>query len=108
SAGPVVAGKTAVRVDGDFSVDFGDPFAIEAHGTMKLVDFPLAAAWFRYLGTGTVQFGGTVGIGLPDPSNPSKQPVHIIASVNGWVNGPVGVAAEGSAERARCGGHPPL
>jgi hypothetical protein len=100
SAGPVVDGKTAIRLDGDFSVDFGDPFTVEAHGTLKLVDFPLASAWFRYLGTGTVQFGGTVAIGLPDPSNPGKQPVHLVASVGGWVNGAVGFAAEGSADVA--------
>ncbi len=96
SAGPVVAGKTAVRVDGDFALTFGNPFILEARGALKLVDWPLASAYFRYISTGTVEFGGQASLGLPDPSKPDKQQVHLGVSLDGWV-GAGNFAAHGEA-----------
>jgi hypothetical protein len=98
SAGPLVAGKTALRLDGDFGITFGDPLVVSATGTLRLVDWKLAAAYFRYLSSGTVEFGGGVAVGLPDPSQPTKQPVSLITSIDGWVDGSVGFAGYGSAD----------
>jgi hypothetical protein len=70
---------------------------VEATGKLKLVDFPLASAYFRYFSTGTVQFGGQVAIGLPDMSQPAKQPVRLAAFLDGWVGGG-GFAAHGGAD----------
>lgn len=98
SAGPVVAGKTALRLDGDFGITFGDPLVVGATGTLKLIDWKVAAAYFRYFSSGSIEFGGGVAIGLPDPSEPRKQPVSLITEIDGWVDGAVGFAAHGSAD----------
>lgn len=97
SAGPVVAGKTAIRVDGDFALRFGDPFALSVSGRLKLVDFQLASAYFRYFSTGTVEFGGSIVLGLPDVEHPAGQPVYLAGALDGWVDGTRGFSAHAVA-----------
>jgi Calx-beta domain len=98
SAGPLVAGRTALRVDGVLSVRFADPLAIRVAGSVHLMGFPLAAGYFHYYSSGTVEFGGILALGLPDPSKPATQPVRVVGTLGGWVDGTLGFSARAVAQ----------
>jgi IPT/TIG domain/FG-GAP repeat len=95
TAGPQIEGKAAVRVDGNFFYRFAtatppNPGKLHLDGTLQLAGFQVASAYFDYLTTGSVDFGGELHLGLPEPSaeTPSEQPVYIEAFLTGWVDGP--------------------
>jgi FG-GAP repeat protein/List-Bact-rpt repeat protein len=93
SAGPQIEGKAAVRVDGNFYYRFPappQPGKLHLDGTLQLAGFQVASAYFNYLTTGSVDFGGELHLGLPDPNAqpPSDQPVYIEAYLQGWIDGP--------------------
>jgi hypothetical protein len=96
SAGPVVAGKTALRVDGTFGIRFDDPLAVRVRGLLSLVDVPLGAAWFDYYSSGTVEFGGRLELRLPD-QEALLSPVYVEGVLRGWVDGSAGFAAYAGA-----------
>lgn len=80
SFGPSVGGKSAVRLDGDieYSDAYGNqPWYIRADGRLRLFDKQVASAFFRYEGSGMIDFGFEAGL--------SFGPAHIEGSVNGWI-----------------------
>ena len=61
SAGPSVAGKKAVTVNGGFKAVLDDPFVIELNGSAKLGDkFEVGEAFLRYSSNGLFELGGKV------------------------------------------------
>src|SRR3954470_16334375 len=80
SFGPTVAGKSAVRLDGDlyYSDAYGnDPWMIRADGSLRLFDKQVASAYFQYLGTGMIDFGFQAELRFG--------PAHIGGGVEGWI-----------------------
>ncbi len=89
SAGPSVTGKSAVRIDGNFSYTFSDPGKLHVDGALALVSIPIATAYFDYLTSGSVDFGAQVHFGLPNVTAPvsTAQPVVLQGFLTGWVDG---------------------
>jgi hypothetical protein len=54
---------------------------------VKVVDASLGGAYFDYLSSGAMDFGGKLELGLPKTSDPDHQPVYIGGTINGWVDG---------------------
>ena len=76
SAGPSVAGKTAVSVNGTFKAKLDDPMVFEVNGNAKLADqFSLANVFMRYSTDGLFELGGKLNWDLD------------VAYVNGEVEG---------------------
>jgi hypothetical protein len=76
SAGPSVAGKTAVSVNGTFKAKLDDPLVFEVTGNAKLADqFSLGNVFMRYSSNGLFELGGKLNWDLD------------VAYVNGEVNG---------------------
>ena len=76
SAGPSIAGKTAVSVNGTFKAKLADPLVFEVNGNAKLADkFSLGNVFMRYSSNGLFELGGKVDWDLD------------VAYVNGQVNG---------------------
>ncbi|MGH2974590.1 MAG: hypothetical protein ACRDLL_06960 [Solirubrobacterales bacterium] len=76
SAGPSVAGKTAVSVNGTFKAKLDDPLVFEVNGNAKLADkFSLGNVFMRYSSDGLFELGGKVDWDLD------------VAYVNGQVSG---------------------
>ena len=109
SAGPVVAGVSAVRIDGNFRLIFpGSPAArielstnafcqlsscapgAEQSGGdgLKVVNIPLAGFSFSADTDGQIAFGGHIGYDVAIAS--------LDASVDGWIDGDRGFNVEGS------------
>jgi hypothetical protein len=88
TAGGLVAGKSALRLDGDFSYRFSDPGRFKADGKLKMVDFDVASGFVTVWTTGAVDFGGRLLLALPNPTaaEPAKQPVFVQAELDGWVD----------------------
>jgi hypothetical protein len=80
SAGPAVAGKTALSFTGGVTAVFADPWVIEVDGSAKVADkYDLASAFLRYTSTGLFEFGGNVGWNF--------DVLSLKGNVNGWVAG---------------------
>ncbi len=89
SAGPQVAGKTALTIDGSVTAVLADPWIVEVDGDAKIADkYTLASAFVRYSSFGLFEFGGKVHFSL--------DPIYIDGSVNGWVAGLSNFDVEGS------------
>jgi Tol biopolymer transport system component len=88
TAGGLIAGKSALRLDGDFSYRFSDPGRFKADGTLKMVDFDVASGFVTVWTTGAVDFGGRILLALPNPAaaEPAKQPVFVQSELDGWVD----------------------
>jgi len=80
SAGPSVAGKTAVSVNGAFKAKLDDPLVFEVSGNAKLADkFSLGNVFMRYSSTGLFELGGKLNWDL--------EVAYINGEVNGFVDG---------------------
>jgi hypothetical protein len=80
SAGPAVAGKTAVSVNGAVTAVLADPWIVEVDGSAKVAGkYDIGSAFLRYTSTGLFEFGGTVGWDFDVLS------MH--GNVSGWVAG---------------------
>lgn len=64
SAGPEIEGHTAAELDGSLKAEIGDPFILEAKGTLSLVDDKLADARMTATIPGGVSFEGTLAESL--------------------------------------------
>jgi hypothetical protein len=60
SAGPEVDGHTAASLDGSLTADIGNPFVLEASGTLSVVDQKVASAWVKATIPGGVAFKGDI------------------------------------------------
>lgn len=91
SAGPAVAGKTAVSVNGTLKATLADPFVIEVNGNAKLGGtWQIGSAFLRYSSFGLFEFGGQVGW--------TFGPLTMSGGVNGWVAGASAFDVEGSIQ----------
>ena len=91
SAGPDIAGKTAVSVDGTLKVTLADPFVVEVDGTAKVADkFKLGDAFVRYTSTGLFELGGKVSWELGVGS--------IEGHISGWLQDASAFDVEGSVQ----------
>ena len=109
TAGPEIAGVSAIRVDGNFRLEFpGDPAARMTISTnvfcqaskcssgaeqaggdgLKVVSIPLAGFTFSADTDGQIAFDGHIGLDLSI--------VSLNASVSGWLDGLKGFNVEGS------------
>jgi hypothetical protein len=89
SAGPQVAGKTAVSFNGAVTAVIADPWIIEVDGDAKLGGkYKLATAFLRYSSFGLFEFGGEVSWKF--------DPLYFNGSVTGWVAGLHNFDVEGS------------
>lgn len=80
SAGPSVAGKTAVSVNGTFKAKLDDPLVFEVNGNAKLADkFSLGSVFMRYSSNGLFELGGKLNWDL--------EVAYINGEVNGFVDG---------------------
>jgi hypothetical protein len=80
SAGPQVAGKTAVTFKGGMTAVLADPWIVEVDGSAKLADrFELGNAFLRLSSNGLFEIGGHVHWSL--------DVVYVDGSVSGWVAG---------------------
>ena len=80
SAGPSVAGKTAVSVNGAFKAKLADPLVFEVSGNAKLADkFSLGNVFMRYSSTGLFELGGKLDWDL--------EVAYVKGEVNGFVDG---------------------
>jgi hypothetical protein len=80
SAGPAVAGRTALSFTGSVTAVLADPWVIEVDGSAKVADkYDLASAFLRYTSTGLFEFGGQVGWNF--------DVLSLKGNVNGWVAG---------------------
>ncbi len=80
SAGPSVAGKTAVSVNGTFKAKLADPLVFEVKGTAKLADkFSLGNVFMRYSSNGLFELGGKLDWDL--------EVAYVKGEVNGFVDG---------------------
>ncbi len=61
TAGPTIAGVSAVSIDGDLTFTLGDPAILRADGRVSVVSIPLATAFFELRTNGYVGFGGHLG-----------------------------------------------
>jgi len=79
SFGPNFNGHPAALVDGYFAYTDafqGQPWSIEAGGSLTLFDKQMAAAYVKYYATGAIDFGFNAGLDIG--------PAHIHGSVAGW------------------------
>lgn len=90
-------GEEMVRIDGNFDWRFSNPWRLHVDGAVKLIDANLASAYFDYLSSGSMDFGGKIEYGLPNPAEPDHQPVYFAATLNGWVDGSRAFDAEAAA-----------
>ena len=89
SAGPQVAGKKAVTVNGGFKAVLDDPFVLELNGKAKLVDrFDLGEAFLRYSSDGLFELGGKVEWDM--------KVAYASGQVSGFVDGLDAASLEGS------------
>jgi len=80
SAGPSVAGKTAVSVSGTFKAKLADPLVFEVNGNAKLADqFSLGNVFMRYSSNGLFELGGKLNWDL--------EVAYVNGEVNGFVDG---------------------
>ena len=80
SAGPSVAGKTAVSVKGTFKAKLADPLVFEVNGNAKLADkFSLGSVFMRYSSNGLFELGGKLDWDL--------DVAYVKGEVNGFVDG---------------------
>jgi len=80
TAGPSVAGASAVGIDGSIKASFGDPWVIEVNGNVKVADrYTIGGAYLRYISTGLFEFGGGV--------NFKFWKLSLDGRVDGWVAG---------------------
>ncbi len=80
SAGPSVAGKTAVSVNGTFKAKLADPLVFEVKGNAKLADkFSLGNVFMRYSSNGLFELGGKLDWDL--------EVAYVNGEVNGFVDG---------------------
>ena len=103
SFGPTVAGKSAVRLDGDlyYSDAYGnDPWVIRADGRLTLFDKQVASAYFQYQGTGMIDFGFEAELRFG--------PAHIGGGVEGWIRDQVAVGVQRPGPRRGVRGQPRL
>jgi hypothetical protein len=77
SAGPAIDGHTAVSLDGSLTAEIGDPFVLEAAGTLSMVDEKLASASVKATIPGGVAFSGEISQSF------------LVLSVNGGISGSV-------------------
>ncbi len=90
SAGPSVAGKTAVSVNGTFKAKLADPLVFEVNGNAKLADqFSLGNVFMRYSSTGLFELGGKLNWDL--------EVAYVNGEVNGFVDGLDAAELEGQA-----------
>lgn len=94
TAGPTIAGVSALAMNGDFSFTFPDPpkpAILRVDGSLAIVDIDLARAYFEFRTNGYVGFGGRFDLGDPDIFS-------IGAGFNGWLyRSAFNVSANGSA-----------
>jgi hypothetical protein len=91
TAGPEVAGTSAVSIDGTLKATFADPFVVEVDGAAKIANrFNLGNAFVRYSSSGLFEFGGMVDF--------SWSILHMTGGVNGWVDGKSAFNIEGSLQ----------
>ncbi len=89
SAGPQVAGRTALSFDGGVTAVLADPWVLEVDGDAKLGGkYELASAFLRYSSFGLFEFGGQV--------NWKFDPLYFNGAVTGWVAGAHNFDVEGS------------
>ena len=89
SAGPAVAGRTALSFDGGVTAVLADPWILEVDGDAKLGGkYELASAFLRYSSFGLFEFGGQV--------NWKFSPLYFNGAVTGWVAGAHNFDVEGS------------
>jgi cytoskeletal protein CcmA (bactofilin family) len=60
SAGPKILGHTAASLDGSLTATIGDPFVLEAAGTLDMIDQKVASAWVKATIPGGVSFSGEI------------------------------------------------
>ncbi|HVY78006.1 MAG TPA: hypothetical protein VG898_05830 [Solirubrobacterales bacterium] len=90
SAGPSVAGKTAVSVNGTFKAKLDDPLVFEVNGNAKLADkFSLGNVFLRYSSDGLFELGGKLDWDL--------EVAYVNGEVNGFVDGLRAASLEGTA-----------
>ena len=78
TAGPKVAGVSAVSVNGALRAVLADPFVVEVDGTAKVADrYKIGDAFLRYTSTGLFEFGGHVDF--------SWSILSMHGGVDGWV-----------------------
>jgi hypothetical protein len=88
SAGPSVAGKTAVSVNGTFKAKLDDPMVFEVNGNAKLADkFSLGNVFMRYSSDGLFELGGKLNWDL--------EVAYVNGEVNGFVDGLQAAELEG-------------
>jgi len=91
SAGPSIAGKTALSFDGSVTAVLADPWILEADGDAKLAEkLELGSAFLRFSSAGLFEFGGKAHWEL--------SVVSIEGSVAGWVAGLHNFDVEGSVK----------
>lgn len=89
SAGPQVAGKTALSFDGGVTAVLADPWIVEVDGDAKVGGkYELASAFLRYSSFGLFEFGGQI--------NWKFDPLYFNGTVTGWVAGLHNFDVEGS------------
>jgi hypothetical protein len=77
SAGPSIDGYTAVSLDGSLTAEIGDPFVLEAAGTLSMVDEKLASASAKATIPGGVAFSGEIS------------QTFLVIDINGGISGSV-------------------
>ncbi|HST40425.1 MAG TPA: hypothetical protein VLK58_13000, partial [Conexibacter sp.] len=90
SAGPSVAGRTLLRVDGDVSIRFSDPQVYSVRGEVKIFDATVRSGYVRYTTSGLFEFGGEMGF--------EKGPFKARAGIDGWVDNMRAAEARGWGE----------
>ena len=81
NAGPTIAGRAALAINGDFSYTFPDPpqpAILRVDGTASVVNIQLARAYFEFRTNGYVGFGGALEVG--DPAI-----FFVRAGLDGWL-----------------------
>ena len=91
SAGPSIAGKTALSVDGSITAVLADPWIVEVDGDAKLASkLELGSAFVRFSSAGLFEFGGKAQWELSI--------VKIEGAVAGWIAGLHNFDVEGSVK----------
>jgi hypothetical protein len=91
SAGPSIAGRSAVGIGGSITARLEDPFVIRVDGSVSLADrLQLATAFVKYSSTGLFEFGGSAKWDL--------KAIYVSGSVAGWVDGLTAFNVEGAVE----------
>ena len=91
TAGPSIAGRSAVSIAGGFTAVLGDPFVVQVDGAVSIVDrLELARAFVRYSSTGLFEFGGS--------ANWDFKVIYVNGAVSGWVDGLDAFNVEGSVD----------